>query len=86
MSKLPGTVIANTAIDNLGIEFCGRLYTQKRANDRSHKLYGSLTTLDANRLVQEITALGGRNARIVWAHNYYTNKDYITGVRFEVAK
>lgn len=83
MTKLLGTNIANASLNSVGINLAGRgrLYTQKRKFDRTHKIYGHFSTLEANTLMREIAARGGRNVRTVPA---IVGRG-IAGVRFEVA-
>lgn len=86
---LPGTVLANKALDNCNIKLSdysyGRLFTQKLAKGRSHKIYFCFVDEEtAERLVAEITRLGGHNARAVVGHAAFRKGAWCSGVRFEV--
>lgn len=76
--RTPGSKLARTVLDTLGI--CAvRLYTQKRAQDRSYKIYGHFRPVDLMRLQTELERLGARNVRSVDCIQYRTNG----GIRFE---
>jgi hypothetical protein len=80
--KLPGTILSNKAIDNTKLRsHLNRLYTQKRAKDRSYKIYGHFTQPEADALIRELTKMGAIDARAV--DGCYWDKDRISGVRFE---
>jgi hypothetical protein len=76
--RTPGSKLARTALDKLGLRAV-RLYTQKRAQDRSYKIYGHFRPVDLKRLQTELTRQGARNVRSVDCIQYRTNG----GVRFE---
>lgn len=82
---LPGTVLANKVLKETKLS--GRFvrhYTQARANDRSHKLWGYFTEADGEALVKRLSKLGATNPRVVRTQHW--GRDYISGVRFEMPK
>lgn len=82
---LPGTALANKVLKKTGlINKLNRQFTQLRANDRTHKLWGRFNEDDANKLVRKLTKKGASNARIVYTS--YIGKRYVSGVRFEMPK
>ena len=77
---LPGTILANKALRKTNLlKKTSRLYTQRRANDRSHKIYGWHDREDCEKLIKKLKKLGAMNPRIVYSWN-----NRISGVRFEM--
>jgi hypothetical protein len=73
-----GSILARTALTALGLP-CWKLYTQKRAYDRTYKIYGHYGPHQLGPLLQELAALGAMNVRPVPAIIGNGN----AGVRFE---
>lgn len=81
MVKLVGTLIANLAIKRARLGHRKiRLYTQKRAKDRSHKIYGMLSRDETDELILQLRRLHVSNPRPVLS----LRGPYSTGVRFEI--
>lgn len=78
---LPGTQLARSVLNNQGLE-CYKLYTQKRARDRSYKIYGCYPEPQLVRLMAELKQRGAQNVRAVTSP-YGWAKHCNGGIRFE---
>ena len=82
---LPGTTLANTVLKAIRMDRKPiRKFTYVRAQDRSYKLWGSFTDVEANRLRRALETAGALNARVVYVYNHYLRCRVATGVRFEM--
>lgn len=76
---LLGTNVARKVL-NIHRMSCYRIYTQKRVNDRSYKIYGRYTADQLEQLVYTLNAFGAQNIRPVPSIVGTGN----AGIRFEM--
>lgn len=75
---LPGSTLARQTLNSLGLN-CFKLYTQKRAKDRTYKIYGHYNDANVERIKARLAQAGARNIRTV--KSLYSNGN--AGIRFE---
>ena len=76
--RTAGSTLARFTLREVGLN-CYKLYTQKRAKDRTYKIYGTYDEFNLKRLMSRLTRNGARNVRPV--HDKWRGVN--AGVRFE---
>lgn len=76
---LPGSTLARQTLNTLGLN-CYKLYTQKRATDRTYKIYGHYNDVNVERIKTRLEQAGARNVRPV--ANLWSRGNN-AGIRFE---